>query len=132
MTIEVSASFQISSEQMSGAKLLQLSGLTAAVVHNKGESISSRQGSHAYAQSIVRIDSALSDESSVSEHLEYLVSVVEKCSVCIAQLPPECGREIWFKISYEQGQLGLDLPAHLLSILAPLDISIMFDIYCRT
>jgi Domain of unknown function (DUF4279) len=129
MRREITATFQISSEHLSSAELLQRSGLTAAVAHNRGEPISGRQGSRAFTQSILRVDSRLSNQSSVAEHLGYLVSVIQQHSAGIRSLPPECGREIWFKISHDQGQLGLELPADLLSALAPLNVSILFDIY---
>lgn len=129
MDAEVSASFQIGSETLSAAELLQRTGLVASEAHNKGDPVSPRQGAHAYKQSIVRVDSALSGSSSVLEHLEHLVATIGKSAQEIARLPPECSREIWFKVSHGSEQLGLELPALILSTLAPLKISIYFDIY---
>jgi hypothetical protein len=129
MDVEVSASFQIGSESLSAAELLQRTRLAASEVYNKGDPISPRQGSRAYKQSIVRVTSSLPGSSSLMEHLEHLVAAIEKSAPDIARLPPECSREIWIKVSHGSEQLGLELPARVLSTLAPLNVSIYFDIY---
>jgi hypothetical protein len=129
MRREISASFQIVSESLSGTELQQRSGLATGVIHNKGESIAPRKGSSVYRQSMVRIDSPLSSASSVEEHLSKLIAAIEPRAAEIANLPAECSRELWFKISHDQGQLGLEIPANDLSILGRLGVAVLFDIY---
>jgi uncharacterized protein DUF4279 len=129
MRREVTASFQITSEMTSGDELRRRSGLSTGVIHNQGDPIAQRTGSRVYSQSILRIDSTLSCDSSISEHLANLLSIIEPHAALVAGLDPECSREIWFKISHDQTQLGLEIPANDLARLAHLGTSVLFDIY---
>jgi hypothetical protein len=129
MRREVSASFQITSEITSGDELRRRSGLSTGVIHNQGDPIAQRHGSRAYNQSILRIDSALSRKSSVPEHLAHLLSIIEPHAALVAGLDPDCDRSIWFKISHDQSQLGLELPASDLARLAHIRTTVLFDIY---
>jgi uncharacterized protein DUF4279 len=132
MRKEISASFQIASESLSGAELRAQTGLTTGVIHNRGEPISSRPGSHDYKQSVLRIESSLSTGNSVGEHLAQLISVLEPHAANIAGILAECTCEIWFKIAHDKSQLGFEIPTRSLTALAPLGVVILFDIYSET
>jgi hypothetical protein len=132
MRKEISASFQIASDSLSAAELREQCGLPIGIIHNRGEPISSRPGSHVYKQSVLRIESSLSTANSVEEHLEQLISVLEPYAVNVARISGECTCEIWFKISHDEPQLGFEILPQSLTALAPLSITIFFDIYSES
>jgi hypothetical protein len=120
---------QVTSELVSGEELAAHLSLPSVEVHNKGERISPRSGSHYYSKSIVRLTSQLSVAASVGEHIESLLSAFETRSAGISQVREKCGVELWVKISFEPSQLGFDLNTRTIRRLADSGVELIFDIY---
>jgi hypothetical protein len=129
---EISASFQIVSDTLSGSQLREKSGLSGGVTHDRGEPISKRSGSHVYKNAVLRIASALPPTSSVVEHLGHLLSVLQPHASQLASLPDDCLREVWLKISHDQQQLGFEVPAAIICDLAALKVGVVVDTYAGT
>lgn len=126
---ETIASLQVTSDLVSGDELAAVLALPSVEVHNKGERISPRSGSHYYSKSIVRLTSRLSVDASVGEHIDGLLSEFEIRSAEINQVREKCSLELWVKISFDPSQLGFDLNPKTIRRLADSGLELIFDIY---
>lgn len=127
---EISASLRVTSDWVSGTAIAADLALPCLEVHNKGERISPRSGSHYYSKSIVKLTSRLAADASVSEHIDSLMSQFESRPHRSREIQEKCSVELWVKISFEPSQLGFDLRPEIMKRIADSGIELIFDIYC--
>lgn len=130
MQRDVSASFQIVSQECSGKDLASLLEVPDVEIHTKGERISGRSETHYYQQSILRLTSRLSGAASVDEHINDLLDRLGPEANKVPSLPSHCVAELWVKASFEPSQFGFEIRSSTMARLAALGIELIFGIYC--
>jgi hypothetical protein len=131
MRRDISASFQVVSQECSADELTGLIHLPDAEVHSKGDLISARSDSHYYRQSIVRIASTLPGDAPVEAHIHNLLDRLELESVSLSALPDHCVAELWVKASFEPTKFGFEVHPSTMGRLARHRIELIFSIYCE-
>jgi uncharacterized protein DUF4279 len=96
--------------------------------HAKGETI--RKSAVVRKQSIWEIDSGLPEDSSVDEHLDSLLAILEKHDAGLRAVAGKSAVGIQCAAFWHTSQPGFHLSKDLLARVATLGISLDFDMYC--
>ena len=124
-----SASVQVTSRHLTARDIAALLKIPEASLQERGDQISSRPGSKPLEHAIWRIQSSLSKERPIEEHVDALALVLEAHLDKFNQLSGNCVIELWCFISFADSQCGFALEHGLLQRLSKLPVDLVFDIY---
>lgn len=126
---EYLATLQLVSETMRAAEIQDTLRIDGAILSEKGERVSNRPNARIMDVSMWQLESKLSRDSALADHINSLVEVVETRAGEFQLLLERCNAEIWCFVSFDDSQCGFEIGSDLLRRLSALSISLVFDIY---
>src|SRR5712691_7311859 len=77
------------------------------------------------------LDSPLPESSSVEQHINYFLNLLESNSAQLQNLPGDCEADIWCTISSSSEFAGFSLDRALLKRLAEKNLELIFSVYAE-
>jgi hypothetical protein len=103
-------------------------GLEPTKTHVKG-SLRSTRHSATWPSSLWLLNSPLSDQSDMADHIRYFLDLLAARVHALEALTANCKIDLFCGFSSGNGQGGFALDPHTLSRLAALKIPVVFDLY---
>ncbi len=122
------ASLIISGEQPPPDQISALLGLRPTRTHTRGESRTGRSGA-VWDHSVWILRSPLSDDSEPSEHIAWILDVVEPRLGVLREISKAARVKLFCGFSSDNGQGGFTLDAAMLRRLAELGVPFVLDLY---
>lgn len=122
------ATLRIFSKTIDPSEIGKRLGLEATKTHAKGALRSPRHEA-VWPTSMWSLNSPLSDHSDMTDHLRYLLDLLEPKMQALEHLARDCKIDLFCGFSSGNGQGGFVLDPLTLSRLAALKIPITFDLY---
>jgi hypothetical protein len=122
------ASLGIWGEELRPDEITSRLDLKPTRIHIRGERKSSRVPL-LWKESYWSLDCPINGESDPSDHLRWLLDVLEPKSAMLKEISARFRVEIWCGFSSESGQGGFKLDANTLQRIANLDVPMTVDLY---
>lgn len=129
--ISSSAALRITSNTMSPAAIANLLKIKGArlVESNIGPQVGKKSDASQTSESRWILESPCSDSSSVSEHIEYILALVEQHLNEFREISNQSEIDIWCTVTIGHGQGGMDLDPQLIKRLAAVPVRLIFGLY---
>jgi hypothetical protein len=122
------ASLRISSTTLQPSEIAEIIGLEATKTHTKGTLKNSRF-TLVWPTSLWLLNSPLSDQNGMADHLRFLLDLLEPKMDALKQLFEKCQIDLFCGFSSDSGQGGFTLDAVTLSRLSKLCVPLVLDLY---
>ena len=119
---------RIVSDKTEPAHISKHLGLEPTRTHLKG-SLRSAHHKAVWPSSLWLLNSPLSDQNGMAEHIRYFLDLLEPRVYVLEALTATCEIDLFCGFSSGNGQGGFVLDPHTLSRLAALKVPIVFDLY---
>ena len=130
----VHASLIIKSNDVQAEHIAKMMSPLTGSTLSKGEPVSSRPNASLATHSIWRLSTkllptGLGEDSSISEHIEWILGVIEGKQQTIDELAVNCDVELSCFLSTDSTNYWFDVPHGIVKKLANQKIDLVFDVY---
>ena len=122
------AGLRIASKTLDPSKIGEMLGLEPTKMHVKGTPRSSRHTA-VWPASMWSLESPLSDSLALTDHLRFLLDLLEPKKGVLKQLSMDCDIDVFCGFSSGSGQGGFILDSATLSRLGALGLPLVLDLY---
>jgi hypothetical protein len=122
------ASLRISSTTLQPSEIAEIIGLESTKTHTKGTLKNSRF-TLVWPTSLWLLNSPLSDQNGMADHLRFLLDLLEPKMDALKQLFEKCQIDLFCGFSSGSGQGGFELDPVTLLRLSKLGIPLVLDLY---
>ncbi len=119
---------RIVSDKLEPANISKQLSLKPTRTHLKG-SLRSAHHKAVWPSSLWLLNSPLSDQNDMADHIKYFVGLLEPRVYALEALTANCEIDLFCGFSSGNGQGGFVIDPHTLSRLAALKIPVVFDLY---
>lgn len=123
------ATFQLVSDTLSARYIAETLKIEGATILEKGQKVSDRPGARTMERAMWQLESKLSAEAELADHILSLVNLIEGKLEQLKALQKNCETEMWCFISTQRSQCGFALEPELIKKLSVLSVTLIFDVY---